>query len=236
MKNKDKKILLILVLLLITISLIKYKQNDILNYLVQLRLNKIESEEQYKNSGGGEGLEPEFDADNVEEATIEDYFQNIGKFSNVKYDGRLVIPSINLNLPIFQGVNSTHLLLGASEQVPRSEISAGQYGNYILASHRMSNTRNLGFARINRIKTKSKVYVTDDNYMYVYNVVFNKTVNNNDTKYINEQPKDKKIITLYTCSKFGKNTPKVVVRGELEDYKLLRDLNPVEYDMIYKKN
>ena len=109
MKNKDKKILLILVLLLITISLIKYKQNDILNFLVQLRINKIESEEQYKNSGGGEGLEPEFDADNVEEATIEDYFQNIGKFSNVKYDGRLVIPSINLNLPIFQGVNSIHL-------------------------------------------------------------------------------------------------------------------------------
>lgn len=235
---KKKRTIIILIILFIFVTITKYKQNEILTYLIGREINNIEVEDKdgyYKNTSENEGLKPEYNVENIKEARIEDYVANIGKFNNVKYDGRISIPAIYLKLPIFEGINETHLLLGAAEQLPRNIVTVGSPGNYILASHKMSNKKNLGFARINRLKPGQLIYATDENNLYIYKIYLSKTVKNNETEYINEQPKDKSIITLYTCSKFGKNSDKVIVQGELTETKPLNQLSKEEKDIMFKK-
>lgn len=236
---RNKKFIIVIILLLGLVTLVKYKQLDIMNYLLDKKLQSIEvgSDGYYKEvpDRNKVKLTPEYDLDNIDEASLQTYFENIGNFANVSYSGRLSIPKIYLNLPIFEGINNTHLLLGASEQTPRDKIKLGEVGNYILASHKMSDTRNLGFARINRLKNDDLIYATDGEYMYIYKVFNSLTVKNSDTKYINDSPEDKSIMTLYTCSKFGSNTDKVVVQAELQNKKFIKDLDKTEYDIMYKK-
>lgn len=238
MKEKIKKyISIVLFIIGILFILIYFYQENITGYLAEKTIKNIENKEEYlPNETTNEGLVPDYNTDNVEEATLVKYLQNSGNFRNVKVKGRLVSPVIRLNLPILEGVNETHLLIGASEQKPRAEIKVGQIGNYILSSHKMSYKRNLGFSRINRLKPGDIVYATDENNVYAYKVVYNKVFPITDTSPINEDTDTESWMTLYTCEKFGKNTNKVVVRTKLEGRKPLKSLNRDEYDILFKKN
>lgn len=234
---KNKKLLIVLVTLLVIVTLAKKYQNEITNYFLDRKITHIEETDNgyLKNTTDNQGLEPEYNAELSEEADIEDYLQNQGNFKNVKIAGRLVIPNVEMNIPILIGINKTHLLMGASEQLPRTKQKAGQIGNYILASHKMSNTRNIGFSRLHKVKFEDLIYVTDEEKVYTYIVDWNKTVKHSNTQAINETSDTHAIITLYTCSKFGKNTPKVVVRGHKIAEKNLKDITKEEKDLLFKK-
>ena len=222
MKNTRTLIsLLIFCLILSILSIIFYiNQDKITNTLIEKEAIKVKEDivnKKYKdkNEEEPEGLEPSYDTSSVEEVTVESFIKHKNEFKKVKAKSRIEIPSINLNLPIFAGINQTHLLLGAGEQI--KGMKAGDVGNYILAAHRMPYTSGLGFNKIERLKEGDLVYIYDDNSEYIYNIFLVKRISDSETRYLNDY-NDRKILTLYTCqdlSETSGNTDKVIVQAEL---------------------
>lgn len=131
--------------------------------------------------------------------------------------GHVQIPSVDIDLGIYEGINNANLLLGAAEQSPRTEIAMGGVGNYILCGHYCYWNRSYYFTNLKKVKAGDKVYVSNDDETFVYKVLWSKKVDKNDTTPINETSNEK-WITLYTCGSFGNDVKdRWVVRGVLEE-------------------
>lgn len=151
-----------------------------------------------------------------EEPTIE----NLAHVRTIPKDisGKIVVPQAGINLPITQGIDGYKMLYAAGEQYSRQVISAGQIGNYVLASHSTPWANTL-FTNLLNVTAGSEIYVSDDTYTYEYEIVSVKRVNPNDVSLIqqvdeNDNPFDRAVITLYTCTDQDA-TQRYVVRGEL---------------------
>ena len=121
-------VLFILVMTIVSLLLIFNKQvgYTITGYTVK-NTSKIK----------GEKLKPTYDTSQVKpysaEAAVEAAAQAQSK--GVRAAGQVSIPSVGINLPVYEGLNNVHLYLGAAETRPRSDIQPGQEGNYTIASH-----------------------------------------------------------------------------------------------------
>lgn len=213
MKNSKLLISLLIVCFIFTIiSIVFYvNQHKITNTLIEKEVFKIKGE----NSNLAEGLEPNYNIDEVEPVTIESFINHRNEFKKAKPKSRIEIPSIDLILPIFAGVNQTHLLMGAGEQIPSMEV--GEYGNYILAAHRMPYTSGLGFNQIEKLKLGDLIYIYKDNVEYVYKTDLVREVSELDVQYL-EDSSNEKLLTLYTCKDTlvnSENTNKIVVQAKL---------------------
>lgn len=175
-------------------------------------------EKEIKKSDGRDrelALVPTYREEDVEAlspALVEKEKENMG-FAVVK--GHVQIPSVGINLGIYEGINNANLLLGAAEQCPRDEIVMGGVGNYILCGHYCYWNSSYYFTELKSVKSGDKVYVSNDDSTYVYEVVWSKKVGKDDTGPINEETNEK-LITLYTCGNFSNNSKdRWVVRGKL---------------------
>lgn len=90
-------------------------------------------------------------------------------------------------------------------------------GNYVLASHIISNS-NLLFTSINQLEKGDIITLKDSDYTYKYTVYNNLVVSKDETWILNDI-KDYIILTLYTCYDDNTKTPqnRVVVRAVLTD-------------------
>lgn len=213
MRNSKLLIALLVVCFIFTITsiLLYINQHKITNRLIEKEVFKVREE----NSNLAEELEPDYDIDAVEPVTIESFIRHKNEFKKAKPKSRIEIPSIDLSLPIFAGINQTHLLMGAGEQLKDMEV--GEYGNYILAAHRMPYTSGLGFNRIEKLKLGDLIYIHKDNVEYVYETNLIKEVSELDTQYL-EDSDNEKLLTLYTCkdvSVNSGNTNKIIVQAKL---------------------
>ncbi|MCG1169211.1 class A sortase [Staphylococcus epidermidis] len=123
--------------------------------------------------------------------------------------GQISIPSVNLNLPILQGVSNNHLWFGASTMKPTQTLGEG---NYALAGHTMDN-ENLLFTPLHRQKIGSYMYITDSIDIYIYKTTKINIVTPDKGSVIDDVP-NKKLLTLVTCSD-TKGTKRLIVTGEL---------------------
>lgn len=152
----------------------------------------------------------------------------IENYSNSKLDfnqtvnnwgiGKIVIPDIDVNLPILAGMNNDNLLSGVAT-LDKSEQQGT--GNFVLLSHNISdgkgNSKPLLLGRINELKEKSIIYTTDFKTVYTYEVTSNQVVDKSQTSFI-EQPKertDTPVVTLIRCDgNIGTNN-RQIVQGKL---------------------
>ncbi|CAI3251632.1 class A sortase [Enterococcus cecorum] len=90
-------------------------------------------------------------------------------------------------------------------------------GNYVLASHIISNS-NLLFTSINQLEKGDVITLKDSEYSYQYTVYNNFTVSKDETWILNDI-KDYSILTLYTCYDDSTKLPenRVVIRAVLTD-------------------
>ena len=164
------------------------------------------------------------DNSNQKEATLENVIE--ANKINLNAIGKLVIPQkgVEISLPILQGIGYYNMLIGAGEQLSRSEVTPGGKGNYILASHH-TPWKGLLFTNLSNVKVNSNVYVADKEYIYVYQVnnAVLTTINHNE--YL-DQPTDSetKMITLYTCQEYG-SPNRWVVQGKLIAKKSIDNLD-----------
>lgn len=162
----------------------------------------------------GEKLEPTYDTENVQPYSAEAAIEAALAAPHVRAAGQVSIPSVGINLPIYEGTNDVHLYLGAAESRPRSETTAGSEGNYTLASHYVAN-RGLLFEPLPRVSVGDEIFVAYEHNVYKYVVDKKDRIDVGDSEWLDDKGKEK-LITLYTCVSLDLPSERWVVQGHLE--------------------
>ena len=101
--------------------------------------------------------EAEFDYSIIEDIEVTSTLLNENKANKDLIIGHLTIPSINLNIPVFKGINNTNLLAGSATM--RENQIMGQ-GNYPIAGH-YSKNKNVLFGALMDVKVGDIIKLTD---------------------------------------------------------------------------
>lgn len=123
--------------------------------------------------------------------------------------GGVAVPSIEVQLPIFKGLNNDALLFGAGTFDPNQKMGEG---NYSLASHRIEDTTIL-FTRLDEVKLEETVYLTDLENIYTYTVTVSKRIEPTEVEVL-DVIEGKKMVTLITCGE-REGVTRWLVQGEL---------------------
>ena len=172
----------------------------------------------------GEKLKPTYDTSQVKpysaEAAVEAAAQAQSK--GVRAAGQVSIPSVGINLPVYEGLNNVHLYLGAAETRPRSDIQPGQEGNYTIASHYI-DSYGLLFEPLPRTKVGDSVYMAFNDKVYEYKVDHVEKITTDDESWLEDKPGEK-LMTLYSCVSIYLPDERWVVQGHLEkEYDLRKE-------------
>jgi len=153
--------------------------------------------------------EASFDWDAVEMLEAFDWMDHIGSSELVSPVGELIMPSIDVSLPIFLGVGEPNISLGAG--TVRPDIAMG-VGNYSLASHWNPNAGVL-FGGLDQIQVGDPLILRDGNFLYIYETIIgdNYIVEAYRVDILDDVA-GKVYLTLFTCTPDG--TQRVMVRGE----------------------
>lgn len=211
-----QRILLAGALMLVGIVLVSYQ--PIINYVIgphQLEKaysNNISAEtiqeniERYKTlDSSDDTLNELFDYDSVKMLTTLDVNPTIQTKSVI---GGLYVPSVDLVIPIMYGVTQDILLNSAGTMKPNQEMGVG---NYALIGHNSKNP-NVLFAPIHRINEGDKMYVTNKQGVYEYEMTSHTVVDPSEIEVI-EDIEGINSLTLISCTPDGKE--RVIVQGEL---------------------
>lgn len=153
----------------------------------------------------------------IKEEIIENSYQPLETTDKLNKLGTIEIPIIDLNLAIFEGKpfvntkNKTDAMLYGAVTNKQNQVMGK--GNYVLASHIISNS-DLLFTNINRLEKGDVIVLKDSDYTYKYTVYNNFIVSNDETWILNDI-KDYSILTLYTCYDDDTKMPqnRVVIRA-----------------------
>lgn len=123
--------------------------------------------------------------------------------------GGVAVPSIEVQLPIFKGLNNDALLFGAGTFDPNQKMGEG---NYSLASHRIEDTTIL-FTRLDEVKLEETVYLTDLENIYTYTVTVSKRIEPTEVEVL-DVIEGKTMVTLITCGE-REGVTRWLVQGKL---------------------
>lgn len=141
--------------------------------------------------------------------------------------GTLVIPGIDVNLPIYHGTTDEVLQKGVGH-LQKSNLPIGGKGNHcVLTGHRGLPSARL-FTRLDELKQGDKLYLKVLNHTLAYEVsAVYPMVSKDDLEEINRitSPRGgEDLVTLITCTPYGVNTHRLLVQasrvqyqGELEE-------------------
>lgn len=131
--------------------------------------------------------------------------------------GQLIIPEVNINLPIYNTPTNETLSAGVAKYNPNWPFLTG---NTVLAAHNFLESHILLY-NTKDLKPRDKVYITDYKKVYVFKVTSNEIVNQSHIEVL-EQTK-LPTLTLIRCVG-GVGTPnRLVIKGDLIDTRKLTD-------------
>jgi len=123
--------------------------------------------------------------------------------------GTIVIPKINLNHPIFEGVDETVIHWGPGHW-PGSAMP-GQVGNTVFAGHRVTHTR--PFYDIDLLNPGDDIIVHTKDGTFTYRVTGHQIVTPKDLWIVNPTPTA--TITIFACHPKHSAAQRYVVHGDL---------------------
>lgn len=158
----------------------------------------------------------EFIPEDVRPLTTKELLANQFSKADLPGIGIISIPDINLELPVFNGITYETMMYGAGTAKPNQQMGKG---NYALASHTIFNSfngsiiTNLLFGNLIYTQIGQSIFLTDKDKSYEYKIdnIYRVDVSQGN---IIEDHKDKKEITLYTCTTLTGNE-RLVVHGSL---------------------
>ncbi|MCH4176616.1 MAG: class A sortase [Streptococcaceae bacterium] len=217
---KNTVINLFLILMLI-IGLALVFNNQIKYFLMGLNANQYhiskvtESKVKKNNDSAGN-----FDFSSVEPLSTEAVLEAQIANQNLPVIGGIAIPEINLNLPIFKGIDNTNLLWGAGTMKVDQKMGEG---NYALASHYVAGQPKMLFSPLKEgpAQVGQKVYLTDTSNIYEYEITEVYEVSPDHGEVIDDI-ENQKVLTLVTCSD-ANATNRVIVRANFEKSYSLAD-------------
>jgi len=195
--------------LLIYISFIMLVTGLIITSLPLIKdkaLENVISNKLQKNSNEITQKRPTYNFNEIKPITVKDIWNAASE--NLPIIGRLIIPSVHLELPIMEGVSNEALTVGAVTLKKNQEM--GQ-GNYALAGHRMNNP-DLLFSPLERIELGDYLYLSEKNKEYTYRIMEKNVIESSHVEVI-EDIAGETIVTLITCHANG--TKRLLVKGVL---------------------
>lgn len=139
------------------------------------------------------------------------YFATMGGAWNGAF-GRIKIPSIDVDIPIFHTSSDEVLLKGAGhmEETPLPVGGSGVHS--AITAHRGLATSKL-FTDLDKVKLGDEFTVEVLGEALTYKIDEIRVVEPNETAWLREQT-DRDLVTLVTCSPLGINTHRIVATGE----------------------
>ena len=134
--------------------------------------------------------------------------------------GYISIPSVDIKLPVFEGLWNEYLLLGVGTMKPNQQIGER---NYALAGHTYHYGSDLLLTSIHNTYIGEKVYVTDFNRVAIYEIYNVQNIGVYDTDYTLDDKENEKnpIVTFITCEYDGLS--RYLVQGKLKEMKTFDD-------------
>lgn len=165
-----------------------------------------------------------FDFDSIEEISTSGTWLSPDLIDQNLIIGRLYIPSIDLNLTVFNGLSNSILHAGLGTMRPG--LTMGQ-GNFPIAGH-FSADSDILFGNLISVEIGDQIYLTDNEKIYEYKVYETRIVDVTEVKWVeNTVAKEhgKPIISLMNCYYIdGQNSgDRYFVFGELIEISDLAD-------------
>lgn len=218
--NKKKSLTILSIFLILTGILILFLP-QISSKVIEKRTK--ENAEQVENISAEKlqdnlKTEAEFDFDSILEISPSQTFSSSNKIDEDLILGRLLIPSIDLNLTLYNGV--TNEILHAGLGTMRPGLQMGE-GNFPIAGH-YSRNKNALFGNLTALELGDFIYLTDNDQVYEYQVYDTKVVKPTELEWIEDQVAEEhgdSVISLMNCYYVdGKYTDnRFFVFGELVD-------------------
>lgn len=207
--------LLAVVLLIIGLGLMFNK--TIRNTMIAWNSNKYQVQHVSKKTiKKNKEAKSSFDFKSVKAVSTDTVLQAQMAAQKLPVIGGIAIPEVSINLPIFKGLGNTELIYGAGT-MKEGQVMGGD-NNYSLASHHifgMVGSSHMLFSPLDRAKVGMKIYVTDKEKIYQYDIESVQTVTPDRVDVLNDTP-GKKEITLITCTD-AEATARICVKGVLKN-------------------
>ncbi len=145
----------------------------------------------------------------------EKYYE-ILNFTDDNVMAYIKIPRIDVNLPIYHGTDSEHMLKGVGHLVGTSLPVGGNDTHSVLSAHSGLSSADL-FTNLANLDNGDLfyIYVLDEILAYeVDNIKVVKPTETDDLRIV----KGEDYITLVTCTPFGINSHRLLVRGHRVEY------------------
>jgi sortase A len=146
--------------------------------------------------------------------------------ANVGPDSKLIIPKINIEVPIVFGIGNDY----KSQQegmnhgvthfaVPGASSTPGQVGNTVLSGHSSNDVFDGGtykfiFAQLDRLDNGDTIYVNYEGLRYTYAVTKKEVVLPTDVGKLVYDTGGKPVLTLITCTPLGTARYRLLVTAE----------------------
>lgn len=141
----------------------------------------------------------------------------------VSADPRLIIPKLNIDVPIRFGVPLSGVMGAMNNGVVHYRINGasaypGEIGNFIITGHSAgdvysSNPYKYIFSGLERLEDDDLIYVNYNSVRYTYQVVKKQVVEPSNVAAL-VVTTDKPLITLVTCTPLGTSRYRLLVTGE----------------------
>lgn len=130
--------------------------------------------------------------------------------------GYVEIPTIGVTLPIYHGTNNSTLERGVGHLLGSSLPVGGESTHSVLTAHSGMASQKL-FSDLDRLKIGDVFYLDVLGEKLAYQVDQIKTVLPYDTTFLQTEM-ERDLCTLVTCTPFGVNTHRLLVRGTRIEY------------------
>ena len=171
---------------------------------------------------------------NMEQGILgEESYQEQLNLSGTGMMGTISIPKINVNLPIYHGVEEEVLVNGVGH-LPESSLPVGGENTHcILTGHRGLPNSKL-FTRLDEMETGDLFFLTVCGEKLAYQVSEIDIIHPEDVEGLGIQA-EKDLVSLITCTPYGLNTKRLVVTGERIPYTEKQEQEIVPGSMSFRE-
>ena len=171
---------------------------------------------------------------NMEQGILgEESYQEQLNLSGTGMMGTISIPKINVNLPIYHGVEEEVLVNGVGH-LPESSLPVGGENTHcLLTGHRGLPNAKL-FTRLDEMEIGDLFFVTVCGEKLAYQVSEIEIIHPEDVEGLGIQM-ERDLVSMITCTPYGLNTKRLVVTGERIPYTEKQEQEIVPGSMSFRE-
>lgn len=149
------------------------------------------------------------------EQTVDEYYEMLS-INNESMMGFIKIPQITLTCPIYHGATDVQLQKGVGH-LKGTSLPVGGTGTHCVLTGHTGVPGNMLFTDLEKLKVGDKFYLHILDEVLAYKIDQIKVVEPNDTREL-QIDREKDYCTLITCTPYGINSHRLLVRGVRSDY------------------